>query len=259
MPRTRKPGRPPKPKRHRDIKCRQVYHLYQRGSQGQRVFRSDLERILYLQQVFLVAKRYRVRVHNFVLMQTHVHFIVEQTRKFAVSRMMRDLQGNHARKCNQRLETYGHLWVNHFKAKLVTSETYYQTLMWYVSHNPVKAGYCRRAVDYRWSGASALTRGGSCLITLGKLEARINLYMQRFDRTFQPAPGGRFFDAELPKELAGQVAAVELILDRYALLEKRELERLAWKNLAKMPPEAPLVRKAPAKRRASKATQIASG
>jgi len=113
----------PDPPRLRNWKCRQVYHVYQRGSRRQNTFLNPMDSVLYLDKLDVFARRYKVRIHCFCLMSNHVHFMLEPLRKGAISRLMQHLQSQYARHVHHRLNTQGHLWHHHFHAKLIRSET----------------------------------------------------------------------------------------------------------------------------------------
>lgn len=209
--------------RKRNFRCKQVYHVFQRGSFRKQVFVSDEERAVYLNYFFQLARRHHVRVHNFCLMNNHVHFVLEQTRKHGISRLMRDLQGGHTRKQNARLKTFGNLWNQHYGCKHVVSESYYQALMWYVSNNPVKAGFRKAIEEYRWCGAKALVEGGSYAMQVpggdGKMHTvRIALWTERFFQNWTTKTWRRIQAEPLSPALQNQLVTIELILDGTARL-----------------------------------------
>ncbi len=177
--------RPQLPPRIRNFKCRQVYHVYQRGSQRQRVFSTKAHLILYLDRLDTLARRYKVRIHSFCLMDTHVHFMFEPQRKGAISRLMQHLQSYHARFINGLRHTDGHLWRNHFHAKLIASSAQYQATLLYIENNPVEARICKKAHLYAFSSAIAHT-ANQPIYTLARHEhqAQVKLYLPRWHQEF---------------------------------------------------------------------------
>lgn len=177
--------RPQLPPRLRSFKCRQVYHVYQRGSQRQRVFDSKAQLVHYLDRLDTLARRYKVRIHAFCLMSNHVHFMFEPLRKGAISRLMQHLQSHHARFMNGLRRTDGHLWRNHFQAKQIDSSAQYQATLLYIEQNPVKAGMCQKAHRYAFSSAVAHT-ANEPIYTLARheREAQVRLYLDRWRKEF---------------------------------------------------------------------------
>ena len=145
------------PPRKRDFHVRQVYHIYQRGSRQQTVFRTRAQLISYLDHFDRLARRYRVRVHAFCLMSNHVHFVLEPLIKWGISHLMQHLQSHYARQIHQSLGLTGHLWRNHFCCKHITSASHYRSTILYVEQNPTAAGLCGKAHGYDYSSAPAHT------------------------------------------------------------------------------------------------------
>lgn len=182
----RSPQLPSRPKRN--FKCRQCYHVYQRGNRRQTVFHNQAQLLSYANRLNRLARRYKVRIHCFCLMSNHVHFILEPLRKRAISNLMRDLQSQHAREVLQSQRTDGHLWKHHFGA-IALSPSHYRAALLYIEQNPVRAGMCRRAQDYPYSSAAAhLANSPLTEISHRKGFAQVNLYLGRWQKEFAP-PG----------------------------------------------------------------------
>ncbi|MBY0502423.1 MAG: transposase [Bryobacteraceae bacterium] len=180
----------PDPPRLRRWKCRQVYHVYQRGSQSQIVFPQPADQILYLIRLNWLARRYKVRIHAFCLMTNHVHFMFEPLRRGAISRLMQHLQSYHARLVNSRARKQGHLWRNHFHAKhIATSSQYCDTLI-YIERNPTAASMTKQGHHYAYSSARAhLANQADYTVTHKKLSATVTLYLDRWRQEFQIVAG----------------------------------------------------------------------
>ena len=178
------------PPRLRNWKCRQVYHVYQRGSQRHKTFLRPADSVLYLDKLDLLARRYKVRIHAFCLMSNHVHFLLEPLRKGAISRLMQCLQSQHARYMNSlNQNTQGHLWHHHFHAKLIKSQAQYCETLLYIERNPVAAQLEKQAHLYDFSSAKAHTANQPLLtITHKRYKATIKLYLDRWRQAFDFAP-----------------------------------------------------------------------
>ena len=175
----------PDPPRLRNWKCRQVYHVYQRGSRRQNTFLNPADSVLYLDKLDVFARRYKVRIHCFCLMSNHVHFMLEPLRKGAISKLMQHLQSQYARHVHRRLNTQGHLWHHHFHAKLIRSETQYRETLLYIERNPTAAKLEKKAHLYDFSSAKAHTANQPLLtVTHKKFKATIKLYLVRWQKAF---------------------------------------------------------------------------
>lgn len=221
--------------RKRNFRCGQTYHIFQRGNFSRRVFHTDEERAAYLNYFFDRARHYKVRVHNFCLMPNHIHFLVEQTRRHAISRLMRDLQGVHTRKQNARRNTFGNLWNQHYGCKHVHSDAYFKAVMWYVSNNPVKGCLAKEPERYMWSGAQALVSGGHCRLVVrsqkGELQSvSITLWMERFTRLCMGKDWRRVQAEPLSNDLVPMLVDIELVLDGTARAHFANQERIRRLN-----------------------------
>ncbi|MGH3105146.1 MAG: transposase [Gaiellaceae bacterium] len=130
------------------------YHVTARGVAGARIVRDDDDRRLFLGLLAGTVARCRWRCHAFCLMTTHYHLVLETTRA-DLSRGVQRLNGVHAQQFNVRHGRTGHLFGARFASWLIESEEHLEATCRYVRLNPVRAGLCREADDWPWSG----TRG----------------------------------------------------------------------------------------------------
>ena len=59
----------------------------------------------------------------------------------------------YAQRFNRRHERYGHLFAGRYGSRELDSEEYLLRACEYVLLNPVRAGLCRQAADWPWSGS----------------------------------------------------------------------------------------------------------
>ena len=198
------------PPRKRDWQVRHVYHVYQRGSRQQRVFHNRAQLVSYLDHFDRLARRYRVRVHAFCLMSNHVHFLLEPLTKWGISHVMQHLQSRYARKVHQAKGLTGHLWRNHFHAKLIQSASQYRATLLYIEQNPTAAGVARRAHLYDYSSAPAHAANQ----THHKLhhqhhKCEVRLYLTRWHKEF-PDYGNWANWLRSPRDAAHQAELKEI-------------------------------------------------
>jgi putative transposase len=84
-------------------------------------------------------------------MTTHVHMVVE-TPLPNLSRGLQWLFSVHAQQFNERWGRFGHLFADRFSSRVIKEDDYFEDVCRYVFENPVKAGLCARASEWRWSG-----------------------------------------------------------------------------------------------------------
>ena len=127
-----------------------TYHAYARGVDRCAIFADDDDRLLLLRLALNNVHRQSWSFHSLCLMGNHYHFVLDATRA-ALSAGMHRLNGRYAEAFNARHDRTGHLFGDRFACRVVESDDYLEDLCDYVVNNPVRAGLCERAADWRWS------------------------------------------------------------------------------------------------------------
>src|SRR6266567_1165722 len=131
-----------------------LYHVTSRGNERRPIFRSDRDRLDFLDFLGQAARRFGWSVTAWVLMTNHFHLVI-QTPEPNLSRGMHWLNGAYAGRFNRRHKRWGHLFGGRFKSFLIEKEAYLTEVLRYVVLNPVRAGMVERPEDYRWSSYRA--------------------------------------------------------------------------------------------------------
>ena len=114
-----------------------IYHLCARGNDRQRIFRSEGERVLFLELLEKSAQRFAVAILCFLLMDNHFH-LVAQTRRANLVRWMHWLMVSYTVFFNRRHRRSGHLFQGRYKSFLVEEGEYLLGLSRYLHLNPVR-------------------------------------------------------------------------------------------------------------------------
>jgi putative transposase len=191
------------------------HHITQRGNRRQQTFFCDDDYRRYLQLMSKSCRRHRVRVLTYCLMPNHVHLIAVPPSAEGLRLAVGEAHRRYSRGVNQRQGWRGHLWQGRF-ASYILEETHLLTALRYVARNPVEAGLCRRAWDYRWSSARAHVKGESdALVKAGALRDLVGNWrrflaegvtdkeagrLRHHERTGRPL-GSETFVARLEKKL----------------------------------------------------------
>ena len=126
------------------------YHVMNRGSGRQKVFRSKQHYELFLQLLLEVNRRFQVEIHAYCLMPNHYHLLIK-TPLPNLSSAMRHLNSLYTRRFNVSCQRDGPLFRGRFKSILVDSDNYLLRLSRYIHLNPVKAGLVKTPQDFNWS------------------------------------------------------------------------------------------------------------
>jgi REP element-mobilizing transposase RayT len=129
-----------------------------RGDRGENIFLDDTDREQILRTLTQACAKTGWRIHAWVLMSNHYHWLVETPQPNLVEGM-RWLQNTYTRRFNHRHTLWGHVFGGRYKAVLVESDLdsdYFRNLWDYIHLNPVRAGLVDpkegpALSDYRWS------------------------------------------------------------------------------------------------------------
>ena len=115
------------------------HHVMNRGARKQPIFLDDRDCRRFLALVAELPERYGVRIHGYAVMPNHFHLLVESERG-ELSRAMRHVGGEYARRLNLRYDWDGPVWKGRFRNRVVDSVAYWRHLLAYVHLNPERAG-----------------------------------------------------------------------------------------------------------------------
>jgi REP element-mobilizing transposase RayT len=129
-----------------------IYHVTTRGVARSAISRDDDDRRLFLALLGRVVRRTDWDTHVFCLMPNHYHLVVG-THRDLLSYGVYRLNGVYAQAFNERHTRSGHLFGDRFAAFAIGDEDHLREACEYVLQNPVRAGLCKRAADWPWSGS----------------------------------------------------------------------------------------------------------
>lgn len=128
------------------------YHVTARGVDGTPIFLEDDDRRFFLELLSRVVRIYHWDVQAFCLMDNHFHVVLE-TRSAQLSAGMQRLNGTYASTFNERHGRTGHLFGGRFWSSVIDSDEHLRAACVYVVANPVRAGLCATAEEWRWTAS----------------------------------------------------------------------------------------------------------
>lgn len=126
------------------------YHVLNRGSRRESIFREERDYENFLQTVQEASESWHLRVSAYCLMPNHYHLVV-QTPRGNLSRCMRHIDGVYTQRFNRLHGHDGPLFRGRYKALLMEADRYLLALVRYVHRNPLEAGLAEALENYRWS------------------------------------------------------------------------------------------------------------
>ena len=131
-----------------------VYHITSRGNERKAVFKSDDDRLKFLNTLQHVNKRYNWICHAYCLMDNHYHLLIE-TPDGNLALGMRQLNGVYTQLFNKAHGRTGHLFQGRYKAILIQKDSHLLEVCRYVVLNPVRAKMIEAPETYKWSSYRA--------------------------------------------------------------------------------------------------------
>jgi REP element-mobilizing transposase RayT len=131
-----------------------VYHITSRGNERKPVFKSDQDRINFLNTLQHVNKRYNWICHAYCLMDNHYHLLIE-TPDANLSLGMRQLNGVYTQLFNKLHGRAGHLFQGRYKSIVIQKDSHLLEVCRYVVLNPVRAKMVEIPDAWKWSSYRA--------------------------------------------------------------------------------------------------------
>jgi REP element-mobilizing transposase RayT len=129
-----------------------IFHVTSRGVARTPICLDADDYRLFLVLLRSAVDRWKWDVHVLCVMPNHIHVIVATTGA-RLSAGMHRVNGVYAATFNTKYERSGHLFGDRFHTRLIESEAHLEAACRYVLDNPVRAGLCATAADWRWSAS----------------------------------------------------------------------------------------------------------
>ena len=128
-----------------------IYHVLNRGNNKQTLFKEKKDYTRYIELLENYKVRYGFKLYCYVLMNNHIHLLMEVGKKGSISKIMQGITLAHTRHFNLKYGASGHVWQGRFKSPLVGEDSYLLEVTRYIELNPVRARIVQDPTDYPWS------------------------------------------------------------------------------------------------------------
>ncbi len=95
----------------------------------------------------------RYWVHAWVVMPNHVHVLLTLRPEITLWKAIHSWKSYSAHKINKTLGQSGAVWHADYFDRYIRNEEHFSSALNYIEENPVKAGLCATAADWRFSSA----------------------------------------------------------------------------------------------------------
>jgi REP element-mobilizing transposase RayT len=94
-----------------------------------------------------------ISLRAWVIMPNHVHLLLLPLSGQSMTKIMQSIKGATAKEANELLGRTGSFWMRDYFDRYIRDAEHYGKAVRYIENNPVKAGLCKRAADWRFGRA----------------------------------------------------------------------------------------------------------
>lgn len=129
----------------------QIYHIYNRGVDGMRIFARSENYVYLLRKVKRLVGDVHIRVLAYCLRPNHYHFVLRQEDQVPISTFIQRLFQSYTQAFNKEQGRRGPLCEGRFRHVHVDRDEYVVHLCRYVHLNPVAVGLVAQPSDWPYS------------------------------------------------------------------------------------------------------------
>ena len=128
-----------------------IYHVVQRGNNGQGVFRDDEDYEKFLSLMRWYIKKFAFALYHYCLMPTHIHLLLKVLKKETLAKIMQGLLQSYRFYYRKKYSYLGYLYQGRYRSKIIENDEYLLECGRYIERNPVRARLVESAEQYKWS------------------------------------------------------------------------------------------------------------
>jgi len=127
-----------------------IYHTMLRGINKQQIFEDEEDNERFIENLHQCKAVSGFELYAYCLMGNHVHLLIREANE-NLEQIFKRIGVRYALWYNWKYKRVGHLFQDRFRSEPVNDDRYFLTVLRYIHQNPVKAGICVKAEEYRWS------------------------------------------------------------------------------------------------------------
>jgi len=127
-----------------------IYHVLLRGINRQTIFEDEEDSDKLLKILGIYKAELNCSIYAYCFMHNHVHLLI-RTGGEDLAALMRKVGAKYVYWYNRKYDRIGGLFQDRYKSEPVEDDSYFLTVLRYIHLNPVKAGICKTASDYKES------------------------------------------------------------------------------------------------------------
>lgn len=133
------------------LEGKQLFHIMVQGIKKENIFYEEKEKYEYIKLMNKYKEEYKLNVLAYCMMNNHAHMLIEVNSINNLTLYMHKLNTSYAIYYNKNKSRVGYVYRDRFKAQVIKDERHMYNCILYIHNNPVKAGICKQAKDYKFS------------------------------------------------------------------------------------------------------------
>ena len=105
----------------------------------------------YIKLMYEAIKTYEVKIVAYCIMNNHAHMLLEVKNINNLSKYMQSINTRYGKYYNKKYKRVGYVFRDRYRAEGIYSEEQLYNCIKYIYDNPVKAGICEDAKEYKYS------------------------------------------------------------------------------------------------------------
>lgn len=102
----------------------------------------------------MACEKHDVKVIAFCVMDNHSHMLLYTEKIETLSKVMASVNTKFGILYNKTNKRCGYVFRDRYRCENIYTQTYLENCIRYIHRNPVKAGICKREIDYKYSSYS---------------------------------------------------------------------------------------------------------
>lgn len=183
-----------------------IFHVMLRGIDRQVIFQDDEDCEKYLQCLADTQEISDFTLYAYCLMGNHVHLLIQEGKE-SLSQIFKRIGVRYVYWYNWKYKRTGHLFQDRFKSEPIEDDAYFLAVLRYIYQNPVKAGICKKAEEYRWS--SCCVQSPYCSL-IDQVKLNTLIFPKSFPAFLEENSEMVFLDANIDRRLNDTEAAEKI-------------------------------------------------
>lgn len=138
----------------RNLVLAPYYHVMVQGINKEFIFKEDVFKWSYLKYLKEYAEECEITIIAYCIMGNHAHILLKPNNVKVLYKFMHKLNTKFATIYNKKTNRVGYVFRDRYKAEPIFEYYYLHNCIKYIHMNPVKAGICKKQIEYNFSSYS---------------------------------------------------------------------------------------------------------